>query len=1216
MESFNRQKIKDINENIKFQVLSWEKFDEEINDGEEEYKIYMFGVTNKEESISVKINNYTPYFYVKVPLELQDKWKDFHTKELKNFICKKLYSLRDSLLKISLVEKKDISFFTNEKQYKFIKIILKNEKSFKKCKYILVPGANRPKPVIPTISPLDLNFEIYEANIEPFIRFCHITNIKTAGWCELSKYKEEDNSRCQIDISCKWTDIKPIENCTDICKMTIASYDIECISQRAKEHQKNIFPDYSLEHDYITQIGVTFHKFGTNLTTEYMCTLKSPIDNKVNPVDGIIIEEFDNETELIKGFINLIRKTDPDIITGYNINGFDWNYIHERVKLLRLDLIVGRLSRLHDYPAYFKEDKLVTNAYGENTFKYYHCYGILNSDLFTIVKREQKLISYKLDFVAETHIGQQKDPLTPLDIFNKALGTAEEVATVIHYCAKDCTLVLRLIKKLCIITNLIGMANVTLVPIEYIENRGQQIKVHSQLLYESRLNNYLVPTLPYKANNENDDDEKFTGATVLDAEQAAHFEQISGLDFASLYPSIMIAGNYSYETMVKKEEFDNLEGIEYKDIKWTEDLGKETEREECVRFVQNRKGILPIMLEKLWTQRKAIKKEMKVIKKQINESNNEEEKEELQSLYNVKDGFQLAMKVSMNSIYGFTGAKLGRLPEKRIAAAVTATGRGMIKDCKAHVEETYDCKVVYGDSVTSYTPIEVRINKNRIYYLKIEDLIKDNNSWYKCLQEGKQDKDYCSLHGYEIWTENGWTNINTIIKHKLNSSKKIIRITTLTGIVDVTDDHSLILQNGDIISPKDIEIGMTLLSSKRFFPDIRRKDESLKIYCNTQLEAAIRFRRAQRLGYNVNIKYENNMYIITNINPINSSQMINIEEIEYSGVVYDLTTEDSHFCAGIGNLVVHNTDSIYVKFFTNYTGQEHMNEVFRLSEVAAESCSKLFKKPIDLEFEKVMWPFILFSKKRYACVIWTNEHKHDYIDYKGIQVVRRDNCPLIKEKSKRIFETILLDRNIPKSIEMAREYIVNLLEGNYPIKELIISKSLKGYGSYEFDKQIICKECGKKWYTEQLEKDKVKKVYRIPMNDKKTLSENIRIFISEDQYCFSCKKKTEFRGNIANIAHVALARKMEARDPYNCPVPGERVPYVFKKVNTKNPRQFEMVEDPEYLIQNCIPIDYNYYFEHQLKSALDTIFEPILKDKLTETLYSGIIKEKEKKKSK
>ena len=1004
MNSFYRNKVTEINGPIKFQVLSWEKFDEEISQDEIEYKIYMFGVTDSGESISVRVDSYTPYFYVKIPNDLQDKWKDFHTKELKSFISKKLYSLRDSLVKVSVVEKKELSSFTNEKQFKFLKIITKTEKCFKKCRYILSPSNNRPKPVIPAISSLELEFDIYEANIEPFIRFCHIQNVQLAGWCQLSKYKKQDLSRCQIDISCKWTEVKPLENVSDVCKLNIASFDIECMSSRAKNLQKNIFPDYSLQDDVITQIGVTFHKFGTNITSEYMCTLNSPIDNKVTPIDSITTEIFETEIELINGFVNLIRKTDPDVITGYNINSFDWNYIHERVKLLNIENNMSRLSRLYDYPAYFKEDKLITNAYGENTFKYYHNYGMLNSDLFTIVKREQKLVSYKLDHVAEIHIGDQKDPLSPLDIFNKSMGTADEVATVIRYCAKDCTLVINLIKKLCIITNLIGMANVTFVPIEYIENRGQQIKVHSQLLYEARLNNYLVPTLPYKSENDNSEEEKFTGATVLDAHQEAHFEQISGLDFASLYPSIMIANNFSYETMVKDPKYDNLENVEYKDIIWTEDEGKDTERVECVRFVQNKKGILPIMLEKLWTQRKAIKKEMKVLKKQISESTDDKIQSELRSLYEVKDGFQLAMKVSMNSIYGFTGARFGRLPEKRIAAAVTATGRGMIKDCKSHVEEKYNCKVVYGD-----------------------------------------------------------------------------------------------------------------------------------------------------------------------------------------------------------------TDSIYVKFSTQFTGQEHMEEVFRLSEVAAESCSNLFKKPIDLEFEKVMWPFILFSKKRYACVIWTNTKKHDYIDYKGIQVVRRDNCPLIKQKSMRIFEKILLDRDIPMAVEMARDYTKNLLEGNYPIKDLIISKSLKGRGSYEFDKQIVCKECCKKWYTEILDAGKEKKKYRIPMNEKKSLGENILQFISTEQYCHNCKKDTFFRSNEANIAHVALARKMEKRDPYNCPLPGERVPYVFKETKIKNARQFELVEDPNYLIHNCIPIDYNYYFEHQLKSALDTIFEPILKEKLYETLYSGIIENKSEK---
>jgi len=1006
MEQYYRNKVKlPKNETLKFQVISWEKFDKEINDDEYEldYKIYAFGVTDKNHSICVEINDFTPYFFVKIPDDQQNKWSDFKTDEVKKYIKNKLYKFRDSLLKVSVVEKKDIDGFTNDENFKFLKIIVKNEKVFTKCKYILCPGKGRAKPVITNISPRDIDFKLYEANIEPFIRFCHIQNIKLSGWCEIEgkNYLEEDNSRCQIDISCKWKNVNPMD-ITAPAKIYILSFDIESYSDRGFQAQKNIFPDPDIEEDIVTQIGNTLHIYGTNIKTEYCFTINSKTDNYVEEQENIVTLVCNTEKELLQQWIKFLRKLDPDIITGYNINGFDWNYIYKRCKLHDIDLELQYLTRLHDYPAKFVEERLMSVQAGENIFKYVKAPGLLNSDLYTIIKREKKLTSYKLDSVANEYIGDQKDPITPLDLFNMSQGTAKEIAIIVHYCIKDCTLVIDLILKLCIITNNIAMANVTWVPISYIESKGQQIKVHSQLLYEARLNNYLVPTIPYKDASELENDEKFTGATVQEADPGAHFEQISGLDFASLYPSIMIANNYSYETIVKNKKYDNIEDIDYKDIIWTEDKDTPQERVECVRFVQNKKGILPIMLEKLWTERKSIKKEMKTVKTQLKEAVTEEEKTTLSMKYDVLDGFQLAMKVSMNSIYGFTGANLGRLPEKRIAAATTAEGRRMIQACKEYVEAEYDCKVVYGD-----------------------------------------------------------------------------------------------------------------------------------------------------------------------------------------------------------------TDSIYVKFFTKYTGQEHMNEVFRLSEVASEGCSKLFKKPVEMEFEKVMWPFILFSKKRYACVVWTNEHKHDYIDYKGIQVVRRDNCPYVKEKSIEIFEKILLDRDIPASIELGRKFSQNLLDGKVQIKDLVISKSLKGYGSYEFDKQVICKECGKRWYSDETGK----KVYKIPMKETKTLEENIREFIKTQRYCFTCKKETEFTTNHANIPHVALSRKMQVRDQYNCPQVGERVPYVFKKMSNQKALQFERVEDPQYLIQNCIPIDFEYYFEHQFKSAIETIFYPILKEELDEKLFKGIVPEKPPKRT-
>ena len=107
-------------------------------------------------------------------------------------------------------------------------------------------------------------------------------------------------------------------------------------------------------------------------------------------------------------------------------------------------------------------------------------------------------------------------------------------------------------------------------------------------------------------------------------------------------------------------------------------------------------------------------------------------------------------------------------------------------------------------------------------------------------------------------------------------------------------------------------------------------------------------------------------------------------------------------------VVYGDTDSIYVKFKSDLKGQDHMNYVFKVAPECADRISATFKKPIELEFEKVMYPFILYSKKRYASLFWTNPLKFDYIDFKGIQVVRRDNCVFVRENSKQISSTFSL----------------------------------------------------------------------------------------------------------------------------------------------------------------------------------------------------------------
>jgi DNA gyrase/topoisomerase IV subunit B len=110
------------------------------------------------------------------------------------------------------------------------------------------------------------------------------------------------------------------------------------------------------------------------------------------------------------------------------------------------------------------------------------------------------------------------------------------------------------------------------------------------------------------------------------------------------------------------------------------------------------------------------------------------------------------------------------------------------------------------DSVLGDTPLLLKDINELIHIKTIDNL---TNDWKKNING----KEYGSCY-YKVWTDNGWTNINHVMRHKVN--KKIFRVLTNTGVVDVTEDHSLLNKNKEKISPKDCEINMELL---HHFPD-------------------------------------------------------------------------------------------------------------------------------------------------------------------------------------------------------------------------------------------------------------------------------------------------------------------------------------------------------------------------------------------------------------
>jgi len=477
----------------------------------------------------------------------------------------------------------------------------------------------------------------------------------------------------------------------------------------------------------------------------------------------------------------------------------------------------------------------------------------------------------------------------------------------------------------------------------------------------------------------------------------------------------------------------------------------------------------------------------------------------------------------------------------------------MIEETKNYVEANFPgANVRYGDSVMPETPVLVRRGE-LVSVQKIENLADTWTDYPGFLKDGT-DKERCDVTGLEAWTHLGWQPIKRVIRHKCQ--KKIYRVLTHTGLVDVTEDHSLLDQELGLLKPGAIQVGKKLFHS---FPEPTHKNENLQRPTKTmylfdnQLEAQNKFLELRNLGYLVSIgpnwlesdiiefgvfkegtrsKYRKCATAVKRIVVLHES---------WDGYVYDLETEAGTFQAGVGQMVVKNTDSVMVEFdVQGRKGQEAIDYSWVQGELAAEQCTKLFKAPNDLELEKVFCPWIIYSKKRYAGKMYEGKSNKDgtpilkedgtrlvgfkKIDIKGLQVVRRDSCPFVRETLKKILTFMLESSDPAPAIELAREAAKELINGKVTCEKLLMSKQLASE-------------------------------YKVPM------------------------------------PHVTVRNKIRSRAPGSEPQQGDRVPFVIVKGPGK---MFEKAEDPVWALEHKVPIDYDYYFTNQFKKPVQDLLEPLI----------------------
>lgn len=1249
------------------QPLTWKEHDDK------KYVVDVYGRTHEGDIARVRLLGFKPYFYIQ-------ELRDFTKIKTKNGFPPKFY--------VEEVFKQDvIQGFNSLKKEKFYKLSFETLWGFK----LFVSELKKVK------------VQLYESNFPPYLKLIHERNLNPASPFEFSFKDFEKYTGTYDYYQIQYSGLNPTES---KIPLYIMSYDLEVYSETGFPQSDNPSSEImqigvstrwsdNLLEPIERFVLVSGKAISQDPTLKYICCT-SERDLLLRFQDLIKVEEpdiitgyntfgFDDgylydrfqkyrlEIDMGREDTKIISKTFELASGKYAVRYLDMNGrlsldlllyarrefnldsykldnvagVFLRDKVLDIIIISGAETRMFEIHTkstrglfkgnYVKFD-IVTNTsnpYADG--KKFYVKEIFENKFIVELSEENYLNTFD-DISKEERKKLEwsfcKDDISIKQIMDSHNGSIEEKSEIAKYCIQDCDLVLTLLAKLDVLTNSRGMADVCKVPLEFIfANRGQGIRIYSAVLYEAAKQDQIIQTQECA-----EGDISYEGAIVIEPKIGMYLDNpIAVLDYNSLYPSNMIAYNLSPDTLVYVKTYsdqgklikdESYEVPNFEEIKKTFKIDEISYdhhggRQSC-GYVQEHEGLLPRTLKLLLKMRKDTRKLM------------ETEKDESQK--SVLNGLQLAYKTVANSIYGQTGSRTSPIRKVEVAACTTAIGRERLLFAKKIAEEEFQGNVIYGDSVTSYTPVTLKIN-NQIEIRSIEELGYDMK-WIKCLDS---DKEYVELQNVYSWTDKGWTEIKRVIRHTLASHKKIIRVLTHTGSVDVTDDHSLLKPDGSEISPKDLNIGDSLLhyeipqfnSSEGNIDELRimgffMGDGSCGVYqCQSGMKSSWALNNADmkllefykelcekvypKLKWKINNtiessgvyklvpigkvkpfiqKYRELMYVdkrkniptfilngspemaksfwdglydadgdktgTTRIDQKNETTCAQIAylatklgykisintrmdkrhvyritcskrqtkepnkikkmyEIPYEGYVYDLTTDNHHFQAGIGSLIVHNTDSIFVDF------KKPLAETIEYAKLVGQKITSLCRIAHKIDYEKTFFPFLLFCRKRYVGLMYEDDIKKCKRKFMGIALKRRDSAPIVKDIYGGALDILLEQRSLKNAESFVKQSLVKVLKNEFSLEKFIITKQLR------------------------------------------------------DDYV-----------NPGQIAHRVLADRMTLRDPGNIPQVGERIAFIY--VAGRQGKQGDRIENIEYVREKSLKPDSEFYITNQIQNPIAQLF--------------------------
>ena len=443
----------------------------------------------------------------------------------------------------------------------------------------------------------------------------------------------------------------------DFKSMNIMSLDIEVACE-------NGFPN--VRECAEEMLSITVQDYATRKIKVFAT---KPYKNTRDDVEFILC---DGEVHLLRCFLDYWIQNFPDILTGWNVDGYDVPYI------------CGRLERLFGS----KEMKLMSpwgivrreevEIKGREQI-FYRMLGINVIDYLDLYKKftYTNQESYRLDHIANVELGQRKVAHDEFENFKDFY--TKDWQKFIDYNIVDVELVSRLEEKMKLIELAVALAYDAKVNMQDVY---YQVRMWDTLIYNFlKKKGIVVP--PGKRS---DKDEKYAGAYVKEP-IPGKYDWVVSFDLNSLYPHLIMQYNISPETLVERRHPSaTVNGLLSQKV----DVPKEFAL--CANGAQYRKdihGFLPEMMKKIYDERVQSKKLM-ILAKQEYQKTPTKELEKSISKYN---NIQMARKIQLNSAYGAIGNQYFRYFNIVNAEAITLSGQVSIRWIE-HKMNTYLNKIL------------------------------------------------------------------------------------------------------------------------------------------------------------------------------------------------------------------------------------------------------------------------------------------------------------------------------------------------------------------------------------------------------------------------------------------------------------------------------------------------------------------------------------------